>query len=521
MPSRAALAARDPGRRCLERRRSREALEHDGDATLDVTETAAGRGFGSRIASDSFVYGLGGIANQAVAILLVPIYARVLGPPGVGITSVLNSIISLSLMLVGLALPQAFFRWYLREADDHVERAHILRTTLAVRIAASLAGFALVLLAAVPLTAVLFGGENLLLFALAAPIVLFDSFNGIPLSFLRAERRSRDYVIISLTRAITGTVLIVVLVAVLQFGVVGVALGSGIAAALSAGIGAWVIWQTGMWRPVLDRDLSRAMLAFALPLVPAAIAGWTLNLADRPLLQAITDDQDLVGVYALGYTGGLVINALAIQPFSLAWGATFWEISRSDEAPRIFSRTLTWFLAIASAGALFLSAIGTDVIRLLFTPDFADSRYIVPFSAFAFVLYGAYTILATGLSVVGRSGILATTMLIAAGVSLGLNLLLIPVLGMYGAAISTVAGYGLLALLAGWQSQRAYPVPWQIGRAIVILGLAVALSALALLGPDHTLWRVGTILLYPPILIGTGIVRPTQARQLLSVILRR
>ena len=199
-------------------------------------------------------------------------------------------------------------------------------------------------------------------------------------------------------------------------------------------------------------------------------------------------------MYALGYTGGLVINALAIQPFTLAWGATFWEISRSDDAPRIFARTLTWFLAIGSAVALFLSAIGTDVIRLLFTPEFEDSRYIVPFSAFSFVLYGAYTIVATGLSVVGRSGILATTMLIAAGVSLGLNLLLIPVLGMYGAAISTVAGYGLLVVLAGWQSQRQYPVPWQLGRAIVILGLAVALSALALLGPDQTLWRIGAVL---------------------------
>jgi O-antigen/teichoic acid export membrane protein len=486
-----------------------------------MSEPGVARGFGSRIASDSFVYGLGGIANQAVAILLVPIYARVLGDEGLGITGVLNSIISLSLMLVGLALPQAFFRWYLREAADHVERAHILRTTLAVRIAASLAGFALVLLAAVPLTAVLYGGENLLVFVLVAPIVLFDSFNGIPLSFLRAERRPRDYVAISLTRAITGSVLIVVLVAVLQLGVVGVALGSAIAAAVSAGIGAWVIWRTGMWRPVLDRDLSRAMLGFALPLVPAAVAGWTLNLADRPLLQVITDSKAVVGVYTLGYTGGLVINALAVQPFSLAWGATFWEISRSDDAPRTFARTLTWFLAIACAVALFLSAIGTDVIRLLFTPDFEDSRYIVPFSAFAFVLYGAYTIVATGLSIVGRSGILATTMLIAAGVALGLNLLLIPVLGMYGAAIATVAGYGLLVILAGWQSQRLYPVPWQLGRAAVILGLAVALSALALLGPDQTLWRVGAILLYPPILIGTGIVRPTQARQLLRLLTRR
>ena len=168
------------------------------------------------------------------------------------------------------------------------------------------------------------------------------------------------------------------------------------------------------------------MLGFALPLVPAAVAGWTLNLADRPLLQVITDSKALVGVYTLGYTGGLVINALAVQPFSLAWGATFWEISRSDDAPRTFARTLTWFLAIASAVALLLSAIGDRRDPAAVHPGFEDSRYIVPFSAFAFVLYGAYTIVATGLSIVGRSGIMATTMLIAAGVSLGLNLLLVP-----------------------------------------------------------------------------------------------
>lgn len=488
--------------------------------TDDVSATRSVGGFGRRIASDSLVYGLGGIANQAVAILLVPIYARVLGTEGVGITGVLNSIISLSLMLAGLALPQAFFRWYLSEAADHVGRSHVLRATLAMRIAASLAGFALVLLAAVPLTALLYDGANLAVFALAAPIVLFDSFNGIPLSFLRAERRPRDYVAISLTRAITGTVLILLLVVALEFGVVGVSLGSAIAAALSAAIGGWVLWRAGVWRPIVDEDLARAMLTFALPLVPAAVAGWTLNLADRPLLQVITGSASVVGVYTLGYTAGLVINALVIQPFSLTWGATFWEIARSDDAPRTFARSLTWFLAVASGVALFLSAVGTDVIRLLFSPEFEDSRYIVPFSAFAFVLYGAYSIVATGLSITGRTGVVASTMLVAAGVSLGLNLLLIPLLGMYGAAISTVVGYGLLTVLAGWQSQKHYPVPWNVPRAIIVLGLAASLSALALLGPDNVLWRVGAMLLYFPILVGTGIVRPTQLRQLLTVLRR-
>ncbi len=491
------------------------------NAANDAPEARPAPGFGSRIASDSLVYGMGGIANQAVAILLVPIYASVLGASGVGVTGVLNSVISLALMLVGLALPQAFFRWYLREADGPFERAHVLRTTLAIRIAASLAGFAVVLLATVPLTLILYGGANLAVFALAAPIVMLDSFNGIPLSFLRAERRPRDYVVITLTRAATGTVLILFLVVALELGVVGVSLGSAIAATLAAGVGSFVLWRTGVWRPLVDRDLSRAMLSFALPLVPAGVAGWTLNLADRPLLQAFTGSTEIVGVYTTGYTAGLVINALVIQPFTLSWGAISWEISQSPDAHRTFARSLTWFLAIASAAALVLSAIGTDVIRLFFPPAFEDSRYIVPFSAFAFVLYGAYTIVATGLGIAGRSGVVGSTMLIAAGVALGLNLVLIPLLGMYGAAISTVTGYALLAILAGWRSQAVDPVPWQLGRAVIILGLAAALSALALLGPDNPLWRAGAILLYPPILVGTGIVRPTQARQLLGLLWRR
>jgi O-antigen/teichoic acid export membrane protein len=479
------------------------------------------RGFGRRLAGDSLVYGLGGVANQAVAVLLVPIYARALGPEGVGITGVLNATISLGLMLVGLALPQAFFRWYLRESTTHAERAHVVGTTVAIRIAASLMGLALVLLAAVPLTAVLYRGEHLLVFALAAPIVMFDTFNTIPLSFLRAERRARYYVVVSITRAVLGTILILGLVVVAGVGVVGVSIGSAVAAAASAAIGCVALARSRMLRFVPDPDLARKMLAFALPFVPAGIASWVLNLSDRPLLQVMTGSTETVGVYTLGYTAGLVINALVIQPFSLAWGAAFWEISRSDDAPRTYARVLTWFLAIAAGMALFLSVIATDALRFLVGPAFEESRYIVPFSAFSFVLYGAYTIGATGLSVVGRSGIVAVTMGIAAGASLALNLLLIPALGIFGAAISTLAGYLLLATLTGRASQRHYPVPWQLGRAAAILLVAGGLSALALIGPDHALWRIGCLLLYVPILLGTGIVRASQARQLLDVIRRR
>jgi len=324
----------------------------------------AAAGFGARLAGDSLVYGLGGVANQVVVVLLVPIYARALGPEGVGVAGVLNSIIALGTLIFGLALPQAFFRWYLREAQTAADATRILGTTLAIRVAASLGGFALVLLAAIPLTTLLYEGQHLLVFALAAPIVLFDTFNAVPLSFLRAQRRPRDYIGISLSRAIIGTMLILGFVMVGRLGVAGVALGGALAAGIGATLGLVTLWRAGVLRLAFDGGLSRQMLAFALPLVPAGIAGWVLNLADRPLLQAMTGSTEIVGVYTMGYTAGLVINALVVQPFTLAWGALYWELSRTDDAPTTFARVMTWFLALAAGVALLLSGLGTDILRI-------------------------------------------------------------------------------------------------------------------------------------------------------------
>jgi O-antigen/teichoic acid export membrane protein len=466
------------------------------------------------------VYGLGGVANQAVAVLLVPIYARELGTAGVGVTGVLNSTISLSLMLAGLALPQAFLRWYLLQSDTVSERRHVLGTTLAVRIAASLLSFALVLAASLPLTAALYDGAHLVVFALAAPIVLFDSFNQIPLSFLRAERRPGQYIRITLTRAIVGSVLIAALVVALRVGVIGVAIGSAVAATLSAGMGAWVIVRLGV-RPRLDLRLARTMLAFALPLVPASIAGWILNLSDRPLLQLLTGNTSLVGIYSLGYTIGLMANALVVQPFALAWAAAHLEISKQEGAPAAFARVLTWFTVLGAGAALGLSAIGTDAIRLLVGAEFEMSRYIVPFSAFSYVLYGGYSVVASGLGIVGRSGTVAWTMGVGAAASLALNLALIPSLGIFGAATSTLLSYLLVAALTGAASQRHYPVPWELARVAAIFVLAAGLSAGALLGPDHIAWRLACAIVYPALLLGLRLVRLSEASAVLRMVRRR
>lgn len=477
-------------------------------------------GVGRRLVSESAIYGLGGIANQALTVILVPIYARVLGEAGMGVVAVINATLSLSQLAATLALPHAFFRAYLRDAGTDAERRRVLAASFGLRLAVSTGFLALYSVASVPLTGLLFGDlADLPLLLLVGPIVFLDSLNLVPLSFLRASRQPRAYALISFGRAVLGSLLIILFVVALDLGPLGVVLGSVGSALVTAVAGMAIYLRRTAVGPRWDGRISRSMLAFSLPLVPAALAGWGLNLADRYVLNASRGLVEL-GVYAVGYTGGLVLNALVVAPFILAWGAAYWEIGRSDDAPRIIRRVLTLFTIGASAGALALTAIGTDVIRLLLTPGFDDARYIVPFSAFGMVLYGVHQVAATGLNLSSRTGLLPLTMGAAAIANVALNLLLVPPLGMYGAGVATIAGYLVLAVTTGVASQRHYPVPWDLPRVIGAMVLSWCLAAAVLLGPDSTIWRLACLLAYPVAAVALRLLEPVDLARLGSALIR-
>ena len=462
----------------------------------------SGPGLLRRLVGESAVYGIGGVANQALAIILVPVYARALGVTNYGTVAILTTTLSLTTLVATLALPQAFFRSYLKEADGDQARARVLQTAAGLRLIASLVALLLFTALSLPLAILLMGSTgDWLLIALLGPIVFFDTLNLVPLSLLRADRRPMLYAAISFSRAVLGSALIVVLVVALDFGVMGVVIGSLVSSIVSASAGMVILVRDGRFRLSLDRRLARHMLVFSLPLVPASIASWTLNLSDRYLIDVFAG-RDAVGLYSAGYTVGLAINALAVAPFTLAWGAAYWEISRHENAPVIISRVLTGFVGLAAFLALGLGALGTDAIRVLLTPAFEEGRYVTPFSAFAYVCYGIFTIVTTGLNLESQTRRVPLVMGMAAVVNVLLNLALIPLLGFIGAAVSTLVSYGLLAVAGGFVSQRFYPVPWDLRRVGLLLAIGLGLAVAAVLGPDHLLWRAACVAIYPALAIG-------------------
>jgi O-antigen/teichoic acid export membrane protein len=147
---------------------------------------------------------------------------------------------------------------------------------------------------------------------------------------------------------------------------------------------------------------------------------------------------------------------------------------------------------------------------------FAAGRFVVPFSAFAYVLYGVYTITASGLQIQSQTRWLPITMGAAAVANVVGNLALVPLLGLMGAAYMNLAAYALLAILTGMASQRYYPVPWRVWSTAGAFLLAFGLAEAALLGPDSLAWRALCLAAYLPLLMGLRVIRLGEVREILG-----
>jgi len=105
-------------------------------------------------------------------------------------------------------------------------------------------------------------------------------------------------------------------------------------------------------------------------------------------------------------------------------------------------------------------------------------------------------------------------------VNVALNVALIPRFGMMGAAISTVASFGVLFVAMTALAQRLYVIPYQWRRVGTLLGVAVVLAALGLAARSFILAVVLTAA-YPLVLAPLRFYLPSERTALRKLLPRR
>ncbi|MFQ5789632.1 MAG: polysaccharide biosynthesis C-terminal domain-containing protein, partial [Acidobacteriota bacterium] len=228
------------------------------------------------------------------------------------------------------------------------------------------------------------------------------------------------------------------------------------------------------------------------------------------------------GLYHVGYVFGTGVKFF-LSPFELAWSPFVYSLLGQKDAPRTIARLATYATAVLFALGLVLAVLAREILTFMTHPRFHEAHPVIPVVALAYVLQGLFIFTSIGIGISKKAYYYPILSFSAAAVNVGLNFLLIPRLGMMGAAWSTVAGYGLMAGLGITFSQRHYPIPFE-WRRIGLLGLAGALAYGASLaappaGGGALAVKMLTLSLFPASLYVLGFFRReeiTRLRGLLS-----
>jgi O-antigen/teichoic acid export membrane protein len=262
---------------------------------------------------------------RGLAFALLPVYTRYLRPAEYGIVALTVTCTVALGILYPLGLRGAISRTYYESGSVRERRERV--GTLWI---------AMILFAAA--TALLLDRFGPSLTAAALPEVPFHpylrlavwtAFLGVlgltPLALLQAQERAHAYVLLTLWTALTTTAVTVWMV-VRGGGAHGYLKGALIGAALAAV--PYLALTIGQIRPVFRASILMPALAFSLPLVPHALAGWALEMSDRAILTRLLPLQD-VGIYSLGYQLGAA-RGLMTAAFNAAWVPFLFGILQSE-----------------------------------------------------------------------------------------------------------------------------------------------------------------------------------------------
>jgi len=206
---------------------------------------------------------------------------------------------------------------------------------------------------------------------------------------------------------------------------------------------------------------------------------WLIGYVNRPILVHRVSADDL-GLYAIA-SGAIGMLALLFAAFRNAWQPFAFSIMGREGYRTIYGQALTLFTAVGAIAATFVGLFAPHallIINIFTHKNWSGAAPSVGPLAMGAIFSAMYFVVQTGAYIARRTSVIAITMGIAAFVNLTLNFLLIPHLGIMGAALATALGH-LTALISVYLiAQRLAPVPYHLRKlTTTIVAASIAIAA--------------------------------------------
>ena len=438
-----------------------------------------------QLAGQTAIYGLSSILGRMINFLLVPLQTAVLTQSEYGINVDFYSLIAFLIVVVTFGMETSYFRF--AEQKELDERKVF---------GASLTMISLVLLA-IALFAYLFQQPILAalryqeapqyLFYLVA-ILALDALSAIPFARLRRQNKAFRFAGIKLA-LIFSNIVINLYFFLPSYWELHEITGwwshemRGVDYIFIANFWASLI-MFGLLLPTLrplklnlDPKYTKVLLRFGIPLLIGGLAGIANEMLDRQLLKYLLPKESWaqgVGIYGAVYKISIFL-ILFNQAFRYAAEPFFFKNAKNADGKVKMAKVMVGFTWVMSIGFVMIIS-GLDYLKYFIDEKFWIGLELVPILLLANVILGINTNLNVWYKVSDKTSYGIYITFIGLAFTVVGNVLLIPVIGIFGAAWTTLAAYSAMFVASLLWSLKHYPVPYNWRKLGTFVGSATLMS---------------------------------------------
>lgn len=410
----------------------------------------------NRLLGHAAIYTFSNFAVAGVPFLLLPVLTRVLDPAAYGLVAMFSLVVAFMSVGVGLNVHGAITVRCLDKSNFEIPT--YVSTALCILVISTGLMFALVFIAGAMISKFtsipvewLYGAVLVafLQFLVQILLVLFQAF-----------RKPIKYGALRVSHALLDAIGSIVLVVVMALSWQG-RLSGMIAAWLCAAIvSIYFLIREGWLARSIDSAYAKDALSYGVPLVPHAVGGVLLGMADRFMVNNILDVSS-TGVYVVAVQLGLVLGMVS-DSFNKAFAPWLMEKLSNinfESQNKIVIFTYAYFVAIISLAG-FGAIITPYILPFIIGSQFQAASSLVVYMLFGNAFVGMYYMVTNYIFFSRKTGLLSILTIVIGGVSLGVSWILINSYGAEGAAIGFMFGQASLFLGAWILANFCVPMPW-------------------------------------------------------------
>ncbi|CAN5433917.1 polysaccharide biosynthesis C-terminal domain-containing protein [soil metagenome] len=431
-----------------------------------------------KLAGETVLYGLGTILPRTLNFFLVGLHTRIFLPDEYGVYVTLYAWIAFLNVIYLFGMETSYFRFATKPGADE---ENIFRVTQTFVLAIS-GFFSICIILFAHQISEPFDVVNHSEFIAWLSIVMFvDAAVAIPFARLRLEKKATKFAMAKILNILIQVGLNLYFLIVIYDPSINI--GFLILANLFANLFYVIFFFKTLtsWRPAWDKVLFSSMIRYAYPIMLTGLAGMTNEMFSRQVLgwwlpngfYPGKTSKEALGIFGACYRFSVIMN-LAVQAFKFAAEPFFFSNSSTSNSPQLFAKVNHFFTIVCCFIVLGVT-INLDILQVLLGPDFREGLVIVPILLIGYMFLGVYYNISIWFKLTDRTYFGTLITIVGMVLTIGVNFLLIPIMGYLGSAWATLICYLVMLAICYFLGQRYYPVPYKIVKGILYLLLALIL----------------------------------------------